>query len=717
MVVPRVVIALLVVHGVAACGRLGFEALDGGGTTDGDAAPDAVVVTPIGRARAISTGRGSAMCAILDDGSLWCWGDTRDGSFPSAPPVPFTLPMQIGSGTDWQTIEVGGGNGCGLRAPGTLWCWGANQQGGVGTGTTQPVVEPVQIGTSSTWLAVSSGFAFTCALASDGGVWCWGANDQGQLGDNTMVARSSPQPVPGLSAIQISVGDSHVCAVDAAGALRCWGSNSAGKLGDGTTLNALVPRRVAGTWQRVDAAVDNTTAIASDGSLWAWGNATGSSPVQRDARTDWDEIATTLYGFCATRAAGELWCRGGGNYGVTGPTLTTNNTLTQIAPASRFDTIAVSPVVACANRDQQLECIGGGFDGQLGDLAARFDRSPRQLPGLWSALSSSDFASCGIAQDGMAACWGSIASIPSEIRPQVPTLLELPPVVSLAQSGGAGVAVAASGALWHWGAHTTDAGATDYIVPPAALDATTTWIDAAIGEGFKAAVRSDGSLWTWGRNPFGQLGDGTTMARGSPTMIGTGYSEVSLGYQHGCARRTDGTLRCWGANGSGELGDGTTTQRLTPVASAAGTWSQVDAGLFGTLAIRTDGTLWGWGSNGSGRLGLGAMTGTTVPVQVGTATWSVVDAHKYTTCGIQTDRTLWCWGENDDGQHGGVIGPATNVPTKVGTDADWAEVAVGQYHACARKITGAAWCWGSNFFGLRGDGLAWRASYGPVARP
>nr|WP_291907757.1 hypothetical protein [Candidatus Microthrix sp.] len=39
---------------------------------------------------------------------------------------------------------------------------------------------------------------------------------------------------------------------------------------------------------------------------------------------------------------------------------------------------------------------------------------------------------------------------------------------------------------------------------------------------------------------------------------------MTAGYVHSCALNDDGTAACWGDNSWGELGDGTTTSRLSP---------------------------------------------------------------------------------------------------------------------------------------------------------
>ena len=78
-------------------------------------------------------------------------------------------------------------------------------------------------------------------------------------------------------------------------------------------------------------------------------------------------------------------------------------------------------------------------------------------------------------------------------------------------------------------------------------------------------MKTDGSLWTFGNNSFGQLGDGTTTRRNTPTqIISTGVSQVDGGFYISKILKTDGSLWAFGRNNLGQFGDGTTTQRNTP---------------------------------------------------------------------------------------------------------------------------------------------------------
>ena len=87
-------------------------------------------------------------------------------------------------------------------------------------------------------------------------------------------------------------------------------------------------------------------------------------------------------------------------------------------------------------------------------------------------------------------------------------------------------------------------------------------------------ILEDGSVSCWGYNYNGQIGDGTTTDRTTRTQtssfgIGRTAVAISSGDVHTCAILDDGTVSCWGYNYYGQLGDGTTTSRNTPTQ----TWS------------------------------------------------------------------------------------------------------------------------------------------------
>lgn len=221
----------------------------------------------------------------------------------------------------------------------------------------------------------------------------------------------------------------------------------------------------------------------------------------------------------------------------------------------------------------------------------------------------------------------------------------------------------------------------------------------APGWSHAVAMKPEGTLWAWGDNSFGQLGDGTTVAKLYPVQIGAGSTWVSVasGWNHSLSIKSDGTLWVWGHNEYGQLGDGTTVSKSTPVQIGAGsTWVKIAAGAQRSVAVKSDGTLWSWGYGGASS-----------PVQVGTgnawasASVAVGWAHNMA---LKTDGTLWAWGGNNTGQLGDGSTVDKSVPVQIGAGSTWISVATGEFHTAAVKSDGSAWTWGYNYYGQLGDG-------------
>ncbi len=90
----------------------------------------------------------------------------------------------------------------------------------------------------------------------------------------------------------------------------------------------------------------------------------------------------------------------------------------------------------------------------------------------------------------------------------------------------------------------------------------------ALGGVHTCALTTADAVKCWGSNTFGQLGDGTTTPRLSPTNVpelSSGVAAVAAGISHTCAVTTADAVKCWGSNTFGQLGDGTTTDQHSPV--------------------------------------------------------------------------------------------------------------------------------------------------------
>jgi alpha-tubulin suppressor-like RCC1 family protein len=166
------------------------------------------------------TGRGGHLAAL--GSALLLAGCGRGchsgGSAPLGamhPPAGFTA----------AAIAVGSNHVCALRDDGAVWCWGRDGgYGQLGDGTTDLHLDPRPVPGLRGVTGVASGFQHTCTLLRGGEVRCWGENRDGQLGDGTRANRAAPVPVLGLPrARAIHAGPLTTCAEAEAGGLWCWG--------------------------------------------------------------------------------------------------------------------------------------------------------------------------------------------------------------------------------------------------------------------------------------------------------------------------------------------------------------------------------------------------------------------------------------------------------------------------------------------------------------
>lgn len=344
---------------------------------------------------------------------------------------------------------------------------------------------------------VSAGAGYTCGVTTDNRAYCWGT---GLLGDgSTWNPGTRPVAVAGgLRFHAVSVGNTHACGITTDNRAYCWGENSGGQLGNGTTTNRLRPVLVAGgrRFSQVDAGSSHSCGLSyPDKRAYCWGTNTDGAlgngtvtrrltPVAVVGARQFRQVSAGWNHTCAVTPTDVAYCWGTNRSGEAGDGSTFNQRL--------------RPVL-----------VAGGLKFRQVDAAYRF--------------------TCGVTTSYRAFCWGD------------------------GRSGQMGN------------------GKNDVYRKPTAVAGGLRFDRVSAGSAHACGETTNNRAYCWGSNTRGGVGDGSRLnQRLTPVAVvgGLFFSQVSAGSFYTCGRTAEGKAYCWGDNLSGELGDGTTTERSTPTAVA-----------------------------------------------------------------------------------------------------------------------------------------------------
>ena len=244
-----------------------------------------------------------------------------------------------------------------------------------------------------------------------------------------------------------------------------------------------------------------------------------------------------------------------------------------------------------------------------------------------------------------------------------------------------GLAIDAQGDAWGWGLnaeHELCLASGAVVRRPAKIPLS--HVTLGTGARTHSLFDANGTVYACGAGSYGELGNGDTADRSSPTPVvglpsGT-VKALTSSWGGSGALMADGSYYNWGYNQAGQLGDGSTTDSSVPVhvPLRAGV-VQVFQGGSGqkngqTLALLADNSLWAWGNGKYGQLGTRNTHNSTTPVRITLpdgAQAATVATGGFASYAIATDGKLWAWGRNDDGQLGtGSSGPRQLTPVSVG---------------------------------------------------
>jgi len=307
----------------------------------------------------------------------------------------------------------------------------------------------------------------------------------------------------------------------------------------------------------------------------------------------------------------------------------------------RIASVAAGGVQSLAvDGDGRVYSWGNNDDGQLGDgsTVQRSRPAVAALPAGVRALSVSEGVcqSLVVGSDGRVYAWGSRAygeigegsAAGLQKRPLGVTLAPGVRAVSVAAGLGRSFAVGSDDRLYAWGGvdgrlfspmsfrtvifrHLLERHTPGAVLVPGHVRIR--FVSSGLAD--TLALGSDGRIYGWGNNYYGNIGDGTTTDRPTPTAValpaGVRAVSVAVGDTHNLALGSDGRVYAWGDNTYGQLGDGTRTERHVPTAVALpkGVHAvSIAAGSYDSMAVGSDGRLYAWGNDRYGQLGDGSTT-------------------------------------------------------------------------------------------------------------
>lgn len=232
----------------------------------------------------------AATYALMEDGSLYAWGNNDRGEFGRGPgatrtpgnPLKSFTPIKVPIQGEVVRIVAAGAHALALRADGTVLAWGEFP----GTTLGEKGVEPVPGLAGVVDLAASRDHFI--ALTKEGFVYGLGENQGGRLGLPPETYRSgTPVKIAGLDRV-VSIGAASTGSFGYNGAVRAdgtvwmWGSNMSATMGNGLRYGEpgphgndnAVPAVVKGitTAKSISTGDGHVAVLLADGTLRLWGH-------------------------------------------------------------------------------------------------------------------------------------------------------------------------------------------------------------------------------------------------------------------------------------------------------------------------------------------------------------------------------------------------------------------------------------------------------------
>ena len=443
-----------------------------------------------------------SLYAILDNGSLYAWGNNKDGQLGlglTDEYVAYNKKVDIPGKV--KLIKCAGDNptesACYvITEDGALYVWGKNSYGQLGVGNEVNKNTPIKVTAinGKVMELIIGNYFSVYAILEDGSLYAWGNNESGKLGVGDEVNKNTPTKVnlPGKIKELITTGWS-VYAILEDGSLYAWGSNEIGKLGVGDEVNKNTPTKVnlPGKIKELITNGSSVYALLEDSSLYSWGeNSYGQLGVGNEVN---------------------------------------KNTPTKVnLPGKIKELITTGWSVYAILEDGSLYAWGDNSDGQLGVGDEENRNTPIKVTAIngkvMELIISNSFSVYAILEDGSLYSWGKNSygqlGVGDEVNRNTPTKVNLPgKIKKLITSSSASYVILEDGSLYAWGYNyygELGVGSNEDKNTPTKVTAINGKImDLIINSDKNSTYKSifaiikDGSLYAWGNNEGGQLGIGS----------------------------------------------------------------------------------------------------------------------------------------------------------------------------------------------------------------
>ncbi len=416
------------------------EECDDGNPIDGDGCSSTCVDQSGDGIVTFSSGYASN-CVLLMGGKLKCWGfnslgglglgdKNARGDMPGE--MGAALPyVDLGADKVVIAVEVGDARTCAILQGGSLKCWGSNYSGRLGLGDTHhrgdgpgemgDALPAVDLGPGALVKQVACGSNSTCALLVNGTIRCWGGqNIHGDLGagksflqddigdESDEMGAATPTANLGGTVKLISAGAVHYCGQLENDSIKCWGANESGQLGLGnTTDRGNKPNDMGNNLPTVNLGLPGGEVVTG--------------------------LTTGSYHSCVLTSMGRVKCWGANDYAQLGLGDTQNRgdspgevngaPMIDLGAGKKAIAIAASQRSTCATLDTgELKCWGYSFLIGYGDLNNRGD-APGEMGDSLPAVNLgaglkpvqldtnawSDPFRCAVLNNGRMKCWGTNA--------------------------------------------------------------------------------------------------------------------------------------------------------------------------------------------------------------------------------------------------------------------------------------------------------------------